>query len=467
MSNHRTRGDVMTSLSLSVSADAWQGDPQFIVQVDGKQVGGVQTVSASHAQGQWQTIDLSGDFGTDPSAVKIAFINDSFAGRGMDRNLYVKSLTFDGTVLAGDANRRHVGSNGVAALYSNGSITFDVSHLGGSGAGTTVSDPTPTAPTTPGLSLLGVNLAGAEFGAGHNPGTFGTDYTYPTHQEIDYYASKGMNVIRVPFLWERMQTALNGPLDDAEVGRMKDIVGYAGSKGLKVVLDAHDYGSGFGNLIGSAGTPDSAFADFWGKLSGAFKSDSNVIFGLMNEPNQQSSTSWIASANGAIGAIRASGARQEILVPGSYWDGAWTWTTTDNANVVGKGVVDPLHNYAFEVHQYLDGNGSGTTSDVASTSTGVDRLTSITQWAQQTGAKLFLGEFGAAKDQKSLGALDNMLTYMGDNSKVWQGATYWAGGPWWWGSNIYGAEPDGLGSSTVTDQPQMTVLTHHVATRSA
>jgi aryl-phospho-beta-D-glucosidase BglC (GH1 family) len=56
-----------------------------------------------------------------------------------------------------------------------------------------------------GSFLLGVNLAGAEFGS-NVPGTFGTDYTYPTHAEIDYYAAKGMSVIRLPFLWERSST---------------------------------------------------------------------------------------------------------------------------------------------------------------------------------------------------------------------------------------------------------------------
>ena len=55
--------------------------------------------------------------------------------------------------------------------------------------------------------LLGVNLAAAEFGNGdaqngHEdpntvPGVFGKDYTYPTHAEIDYYASLGLNVIRL------------------------------------------------------------------------------------------------------------------------------------------------------------------------------------------------------------------------------------------------------------------------------
>ena len=53
--------------------------------------------------------------------------------------------------------------------------------------------------------LIGVNLSGAEFGSNVIPGTYGVDYTYPTHAEIDYYASKGLSDIPLPFLWERLQ----------------------------------------------------------------------------------------------------------------------------------------------------------------------------------------------------------------------------------------------------------------------
>ena len=64
----------------------------------------------------------------------------------------------------------------------------------------------PTITSNGGGLLLGVNLAGAEFGTpNHVPGVFGTDYIYPTHTEIDYYAAKGMSVVRLPFLWERLQ----------------------------------------------------------------------------------------------------------------------------------------------------------------------------------------------------------------------------------------------------------------------
>jgi endoglucanase len=308
----------------------------------------------------------------------------------------------------------------------------------------------------PSSFLLGVNLAGAEFGS-NVPGAFGTDYTYPTHAEIDYYASKGLSVIRLPFLWERIQHTMNGSLDAAELGRLDDVVSYTTGKGLKIEIEPHNYGYGFGALIGSAQTPNSAFADVWGKLALHFKTNSDVIFGLINEPHDQSAGAWLGSANAAIAAIRNAGAVQEILVPGSYWDGAWTWTSTDNAAVIGSGVQDPAHNFAFEVHQYLDADGSGTHSGVVSATIGVERLTAITQWAEANGKHLFLGEVGVTTDQTSLTALDGMLTYMQQHTGAWQGATYWAGGPWW-GNYMFSIEPqNGI------DKPQMATLVQHLA----
>ena len=123
----------------------------------------------------------------------------------------------------------------------------------------------PTITSNGGRLLLGVNLAGAEFGTpNHVPGVFGTDYIYPTHTEIDYYAAKGMSVVRLPFLWERLQHSENGPLDGAELARLDDVVSYTTGKGLKIEIEPHNYGYGFGALIGSAQTPNAAFADLWG-----------------------------------------------------------------------------------------------------------------------------------------------------------------------------------------------------------
>ncbi|MGN6571556.1 MAG: cellulase family glycosylhydrolase [Pseudolabrys sp.] len=306
--------------------------------------------------------------------------------------------------------------------------------------------------------LLGVNLAGAEFASQKNPGTYGVDYIYPSHSEIDYYANAGMSVIRLPFLWERLQTSAYGPLDASQLAHIDDVVNYANSKGLKVILDAHDYGSYQGSLIGSDAVPNSAFADLWGKLAGHFAADANVMFDLMNEPHAQTAAQWLDSTNAAIAEIREAGATsQEILVSGSYSDGAWRWVKTDNAAVIGTGVQDPSHNFAFDVHQYLDSNGSGTHASVVSTTVGVERLEAITNWAESTGNHLFLGEFGVSTDQTSVAALDNMLSYMQTHSDAWQGGTYWAGGPWW-GNYMYSIEP-----VHGADKPQMDVLQNHLS----
>ena len=306
--------------------------------------------------------------------------------------------------------------------------------------------------------LLGVNLAGAEFASQKNPGTYGVDYIYPSHSEIDYYANAGMSFIRLPFLWERLQTTAYGPLDASQLAHIDDVVNYATAKGLKVILDAHDYGSYQGSLIGSDAVPNAAFADLWGKVGGHFASNANVMFDLMNEPHAQTAAQWLDSTNAAIAEIREAGATsQEILVSGTYSDGAWRWVKTDNAAVIGTGVQDPSHNFAFDVHQYLDSNGSGTHASVVSTSVGAERLAAITDWAESTGNHLFLGEFGVATDQTSIAALDNMLSYMQSHGDAWQGATYWAGGPWW-GNYMYSIEP-----VSGADKPQMDVLQNHLS----
>jgi hypothetical protein len=91
------------TLALWVSEDAWQGNAQFTVSVDGQQIGGVQTAMASLAAGQTQAFDVKGTFGAGQHTVTVDFLNDAWGGTAAtDRNLYVTAATFDGsTVLAG------------------------------------------------------------------------------------------------------------------------------------------------------------------------------------------------------------------------------------------------------------------------------------------------------------------------------------------------------------------------------
>ncbi|MBE7189803.1 carbohydrate-binding domain-containing protein, partial [Jatrophihabitans endophyticus] len=86
------------TLALRVSEDAYQGDAQFTVAVDGRQVGGTYAATASHAAGASQTIDLEGNWGPGSHAVAVTFVNDLYGGSAAtDRNLYVTGASYDGT----------------------------------------------------------------------------------------------------------------------------------------------------------------------------------------------------------------------------------------------------------------------------------------------------------------------------------------------------------------------------------
>ncbi|WP_158746044.1 glycoside hydrolase family 5 protein [Acidisphaera sp. L21] len=287
------------------------------------------------------------------------------------------------------------------------------------------------------MTHLGMNLASAEFGipdmehGGIHAGVYGKDYTYPTHAELDAVAVAGLNIVRIPFSWERMQPSPKRPLDPAQLAHMDDLVAYAARRGITVILDPHNYGYGYGHLIGSPGTPTNVFADLWRRLAAHYRHHRNIVFGLMNEPHDQTPAQWLAPANAAITAIRSTGARQEILVPGTYHTNGAAWVRQGVAAEFADKIVDPANNFAFEVHQYNDGDQSGGSTIPASPTIGAERLADVTAWAESHHKRLFLGEFGAGPDAPSLLAMTNQLAFMQAHANVWQGGTAWAGGPMW------------------------------------
>lgn len=102
-------------LDLGISEDAYRGDAQYTVSVDGKQVGGTLTAKASHAAGQTDRLTVKGDWGAGTHRFSIDFLNDVWGGTsGTDRNLYVNGASYDGTNV----------TNASLALHSEGSQHF-------------------------------------------------------------------------------------------------------------------------------------------------------------------------------------------------------------------------------------------------------------------------------------------------------------------------------------------------------
>ena len=279
--------------------------------------------------------------------------------------------------------------------------------------------------------VAGVNLAGGEFGA--PPGRIETDYHYPGDAELAWAKDKGFKVVRVPFLWERLQPVLEKELAGVEVERLRAVVANARKNGLAVILDPHNYGRYRGLEIGSAGVPDAAFADFWKRLATLFANQSDVVFGLMNEPHDQPVARWAQSAKAALAAVRSTGACNLTLAPGANWTGAHSWNAERDGVSNASALADLPRSgaVAIEFHQYLDGDSSGMHGDCRKPEEAVAALSVATDWLRKTKHKGFLGEFGAGPDPVCQAGLAGMLKHLNENADVWIGWTYWAGGAWW------------------------------------
>jgi endoglucanase len=307
-----------------------------------------------------------------------------------------------------------------------------------------------------GMVLEGVNISGAEWGQ-NIPGAFMVDYIFPTATELDYFKSKGMNVVRVPFMWERMQPAAYGPLDATYASRLDAVLSAATARGLHTVIDVHNYGAYRNLTIGvSGGHPNAVLTDLWTKLSQRYGTNANVVFGLMNEPvgSTMTAQTWCATAQACINAIRATGSTNLILVPSTYWDHANNFTDLNASAMIN--ITDPANNFSYEVHQYLDYDGSGSHSDVLSVSDSVATLSKFTSWLLANHRTAFLGEIGVPASSVAQADLAAMLQYMHENKAAWTGFTYWSAGPWWQ-SYIFGVEPVN-GNDTV----QMTTLINNL-----
>jgi endoglucanase len=143
----------------------------------------------------------------------------------------------------------------------------------------------------------------------------------------------------------------------------------------------------------------------------------------------------------AINAIRAITTTQYIFVEGNSWSGAWTWTTI-NDNM--KQLTDPSDpsgsKIIYEMHQYLDSDGSGTTPNCVSASIGRERVSAATAWLRENGKKGILGEFAGGDNPTCKSAVGDMLAFLSEASDVWLGGLWWAAGPWW-GNYIFNMEP--------------------------
>ncbi|CAA9407851.1 MAG: GH5_5 / GH5 / GH5_25, partial [uncultured Quadrisphaera sp.] len=221
---------------------------------------------------------------------------------------------------------------------------------------------------------LGINVAGAEFGApggtdlesgfsNEQPGTVERDYHYDGRESSAFLAAQGLRRVRLPFRWERVQRQLGGPLDGGEVDRLLRAVERARSAGLGVVLDVHNYGAYFAadggrgvrQPLGGPLVTTAHLADLWRRLSGVFAGVPGVTaYGLMNEPvglpegGEGAARLWERASQEALDAIRSTGDGTLVMVAGYAWSHARSFAEQHPT----AWIDDPAGSVRYEAHHY-------------------------------------------------------------------------------------------------------------------
>jgi endoglucanase len=317
------------------------------------------------------------------------------------------------------------------------------------------------APNTAAASTFqaGVNISGLEMNPGTLPGTANTDYAVPTSDELAYYQGKGVNIIRLPILWERLQPGVlsgNSRLNEPYLALIKQVIGAANQLGMRVIVDLHNYGQYVGNKIGNGVLTSSQFANLWYQLAGVLTNVAGVAgYDIMNEPNgMPSAAAWPYAAQNAVSAIRFVDNHTHIYVEGDDWSTAPEWQ-----NVNGHlSINDPANRIIYSAHVYGDRDSSGThfvwSQEVqygVTVNTIAERLEPFIEWCAKRNVACNIGEVGVGNDSPEWNTeLAHGLAAASQAGLL--SFDYWAGGLWW------GSYPMSIEPRNGQQRPQMDVV---------
>jgi hypothetical protein len=118
-------------------------DAEFTVNVDGQQIGGVQTVTASQSAGQTEPFTFEGNWAPGTHDVTVTFANNFiYPGATADRNLYVDGVTYDGQSVSSATTPVYQSplfppNSTVGNVYGNAEFSVNDTTTVPSGAGST------------------------------------------------------------------------------------------------------------------------------------------------------------------------------------------------------------------------------------------------------------------------------------------------------------------------------------------
>ncbi|KAE9368732.1 glycoside hydrolase family 5 protein [Stipitochalara longipes BDJ] len=292
------------------------------------------------------------------------------------------------------------------------------------------------------VSMAGINIAGCDFGTDTNQqpsGAYcplGPAYYKPDGPgQMNHFATQdNFNVFRLPVGWQYITNNANtatGTLDSTNFAAYSLLVQQCLVTGAYCLIDIHNYARFNGAIIGQGGPSNAVFASLWASIATKYKGQSKVIFGLMNEPHDIPDIStWRDTVQAAVTAIRNAGATSQIiLLPGNDWTSAESFITDGSGPALAT-VTNPdstTTNLVFDIHKYLDSDGSGTSPDCVGNYIS-QAFGPLAQWLRCNGRMALLSETGGGSTSTCETYLCQAIAFLNTNSDVYLGYIGWAAG---------------------------------------
>ena len=239
-----------------------------------------------------------------------------------------------------------------------------------------------------------------------------------------------LNVFRLPVGWQYLvANNLGGPLDATFFASYNSLVQACLATGAHCIVDVHNYARYNGGIIGQGGPTNAQFTSLWTQLATKYATNANVIFGVMNEPHDIVMSTWAVTVQAVVTAIRAAGAKsQMILLPGTGYSGAGVFVAQSApALSTIKDSDGTTTKLIYDIHQYLDSDGSGTHAECVTDHVS-DVLTPLASYLRSAKRIAFLTETGGGNVASCVTDVCSELSYLNANSDVFLGWVGWAAG---------------------------------------
>jgi len=260
--------------------------------------------------------------------------------------------------------------------------------------------PTPEATPTPLPSVTlqrGINMGNML--EAPNEGEWGL---FVREEYFDLIQEAGFDFVRLPVRWNtHARQEWPYTIDSSFFTRVDQVVNWALERDLAIIVDFHHYEE----MMWDPWSHKDRYLGIWHQVAGHYKDHpSNVLFELLNEPNDQLNASlWNQYLAESLAVVRETNPTRDVVIGPVSWN-AYDWVSTLDVPEDGHLIVTFHYYLPFQfTHQGAEWAGEeaqkwlGTTWDATDSEKAeiTAHFNSVAEWAQRKNVRILLGEFGA------------------------------------------------------------------------